>query len=105
VRLFSIREGREGLAHARVSTVAQDPASQLAQLKAAGCEKVFRQKITGTTADRPQLSFGIDWRAAKHARYRLGGRRRDAHHGLHLSCRLHPVVCDGAGRLDSFRGE
>src|SRR5271165_4292298 len=40
--------------YARVSTVAQDLASQLAQL-AAGCEKVFREKITGTTADRPQL--------------------------------------------------
>ena len=41
--------------YARVSTVSQDPASQLAQLKAARCEKVFREKITGTTADRAQL--------------------------------------------------
>jgi DNA invertase Pin-like site-specific DNA recombinase len=41
--------------YARVSTDAQDRSSQLAQLRAAGCEKVFREKITDTTADRPQL--------------------------------------------------
>jgi DNA invertase Pin-like site-specific DNA recombinase len=41
--------------YARVSTVAQDLASQRAQLEAAGCEKVFREKITGMIADRPQL--------------------------------------------------
>jgi resolvase-like protein len=36
---------------ARVSTAAQDETGQVRQLKAAGCEKVFREKITGTTAD------------------------------------------------------
>jgi DNA invertase Pin-like site-specific DNA recombinase len=41
--------------YARVSTAAQDLGPHVAQLKAAGCEKIFREKITGTTADRPQL--------------------------------------------------
>jgi DNA invertase Pin-like site-specific DNA recombinase len=39
----------------RISTDAQDLTSQLAQLRSAGCEKVFCEKITGSTADRPQL--------------------------------------------------
>ena len=35
--------------YARVSTVAQDETGQVHQLKAAGCEKVLCEKITGTT--------------------------------------------------------
>ncbi len=46
--------------YARVSTAAQDETGQVRQLKAAGCEKVFREKITGTTADRPQLKKLMD---------------------------------------------
>lgn len=41
--------------YARVSTASQDLAPHVAQLKAAGCERIFREKITGTTADRPEV--------------------------------------------------
>jgi DNA invertase Pin-like site-specific DNA recombinase len=42
---------------ARVSTDAQDLTSHLAELRAAGCDgkNIYREKITGTAADRPQL--------------------------------------------------
>src|ERR1700722_12125981 len=42
--------------YARVSTATQDESGQVRQLKAAGCRKIFREKITGTTADWPQLA-------------------------------------------------
>jgi DNA invertase Pin-like site-specific DNA recombinase len=42
--------------YVRVSTAAQDENGQVKQLKGAGCGKVFREKITGTTAERPQLA-------------------------------------------------
>jgi len=41
--------------YARVSTDAQDLTHQLAQLKTAGCAKIYREKISGATAERPQL--------------------------------------------------
>jgi DNA invertase Pin-like site-specific DNA recombinase len=41
--------------YARVSTAARDLTPHIAQLKVAGCEKIFAEKITDTTADRPKL--------------------------------------------------
>ena len=42
--------------YARVSTGSQDLSTQLAALKAAGAEKVWREKVSGTKTDRPELA-------------------------------------------------
>ncbi|WP_176500806.1 recombinase family protein [Sphingomonas sp. HMP9] len=45
--------------YARVSSNGQDLAQQLAQLDAVGCTKIYREKISAATADRPQLKRAI----------------------------------------------
>src|SRR3954465_13626253 len=42
--------------YARVSTDGQSLSAQLAELKAAKCAKVFREKISGARSDRKQLA-------------------------------------------------
>jgi DNA invertase Pin-like site-specific DNA recombinase len=42
--------------YARVSTRDQDLAAQDAELMAARCAKVFKEKVSGAKTDRPQLA-------------------------------------------------
>ncbi|MFC3279284.1 recombinase family protein [Xanthomonas fragariae] len=48
------------LGYARVSTDDQDLTNQRAELQAAGCTKIFAEKITGTQRDRPELVRMLD---------------------------------------------
>jgi DNA invertase Pin-like site-specific DNA recombinase len=43
------------LGYARVSTYGQTLDAQLEQLRAAGCTKIYREKVTGARADRREL--------------------------------------------------
>jgi DNA invertase Pin-like site-specific DNA recombinase len=42
--------------YARVSTDGQSLASQDAQLRTAGCTKIYAEKISGSRGDRPELA-------------------------------------------------
>jgi len=48
------------IGYARVSTDDQDAAAQVAALKAAGCERIFREKASGGRWDRPELHRLLD---------------------------------------------
>ncbi len=47
--------------YARVSTTDQDLAVQLSALQAAGCEKIFSEKRSGTNSDRAQLQAAMEF--------------------------------------------
>ena len=47
--------------YARVSTIDQDVAPQIDDLKAAGCKRIFQDKVSGAKAERPGLTEAIDF--------------------------------------------
>src|ERR1700747_337479 len=47
-------------AYARVATTDQETATQVAALKAAGCERTYREKASGGRWDRPELHRLLD---------------------------------------------
>jgi DNA invertase Pin-like site-specific DNA recombinase len=49
------------IGYARVSTLDQDPALQLDALTAAGCSKIFEDRISGARADRPGLRQVLEY--------------------------------------------
>ena len=49
------------IGYARVSTADQDMALQLDALHAAGCSRIFEDRISGTKAERPGLSAALEY--------------------------------------------
>jgi DNA invertase Pin-like site-specific DNA recombinase len=47
--------------YARVSTIDQNPALQMDALRAAGCDRIFTEKASGSHRDRPQLQAALDY--------------------------------------------
>ncbi len=48
------------IGYARVSTSGQTLDAQLEQLGAAGCDRVFRETVSGARSDRPELKKALD---------------------------------------------
>lgn len=47
--------------YSRVSTMDQNPALQMDALRAAGCEKIYTEKASGSHRDRPQLKAALEY--------------------------------------------
>lgn len=57
---LDLLNGRLTVGYARVSTEDQDLTNQRAELHAAGCSRIFAEKITGAQRNRPELERMLD---------------------------------------------
>ena len=49
------------IGYARVSTIDQNPTLQMNALRAAGCEKIFTEKASGSHRERPQFIAALEY--------------------------------------------
>ena len=49
------------IGYCRVSTTAQNMTAQLEVLNKAGCQEIFKEKVSGSSADRPELRKLLDY--------------------------------------------
>ncbi len=49
------------IGYARVSTMDQNPQMQIDALEQAKCKRIFREKISGSKKDRPELQAALDY--------------------------------------------
>ncbi|MGO1602824.1 MULTISPECIES: recombinase family protein [unclassified Halomonas] len=59
-RTLDLETGRLLIGYARVSTGDQDLRNQRDELNAAGCSRIFAEKVTGAHAKRPELERMLD---------------------------------------------
>jgi DNA invertase Pin-like site-specific DNA recombinase len=58
---LTVECGHMQIGYARVSTIEQNVQPQIDQLKQAGCERIFRDKVSGAKTERPGLQEAIDF--------------------------------------------
>lgn len=84
--------------YARVSTVEQDAGfeAQIRDLEAAGCTKIFSEKISGTTKDRPELLAALNYMRAgdEFVCTKLDRLARDLEHLLEIASTIERLECN-----------